>query len=188
MIAMGCARFAAILLAAATTGALADPGFWVAADAGVASLKRSYSVTDSTQGSEFALSFRAGYSWDPRLLLGVELGGWTLEPQNIEDPSEGEGIRTLYAMAQFYPTGSQWFVKGGFGTVKYWNQRQGENGASGNGGMLGGGYDFPLYGSWYLTPAIDYSWGKYDGAVSPPGITQDQSYRAITLRIGVTYR
>jgi hypothetical protein len=187
--AMGATRFAAILLAVVPSGALADPGFWAGADIGAASLKRSFSVTGSTQASEFAMAFRAGYSWDPRLLLGVELGGWTLEPGNTRDPAHGEGIRTLYAIAQFYPAaGARLFVKGGFGEVKYWNNRPGENGASGTGGMLGAGYDFPLSGSWYVTPAIDYARGKYDGAVSPPGITQDQSYRAVTLRIGVTYR
>jgi hypothetical protein len=33
-----------------------------------------------------------------------------------------------------------------------------------------------------------YSWGEIDGVTSPPGITQDLSYRAWTLRLAATWR
>lgn len=178
------------LAAAASAAAAQDgTGFWAGGDIGVASLERSYSVTGSTQGTEFAMTLRGGYAWHPRLLLGIELGGWTLQEGDLWDPSKGEGIRTLYLMAQYHlGVESRFFVKGGFGDVKYWNNRPNEAGASGSGGVLGAGYEIWRSGSWSIAPAIDYSWGEFDGATSPPGVTQDQTYRAVTFRLGFAYR
>jgi len=118
-----------------------------------------------------ATTLRGGYAWHPRLLLGVELGGWNLQGTDVGDPSKGEGIRTLYLMAQYHlGAESRFFVKGGFG------------------GVLGAGYEIWRSGSCSIAPAIDYSWGEFDGATSPPGITQDQSYHAVTFRLGFIYR
>ena len=168
-------------------------GFWGGVDAGAASVTRTFSLTPRRRDSEFALAFRGGYAWHPRLLLGVELGGWTLQASTYdwplgEDP-EGEGIQTFYGMAQYYPV-ARWpfFVKAAYGHVKYWNNRPGEDGASGSGGVLGAGYDIAVKGRWYVTPAIELARGEFDGATSPPGIRQDQRYRAVTFRVGLTYR
>lgn len=166
-------------------------GWWGGMDAGVASLSREYSVTADTGETTFTLAFRGGYAWHPRLLLGVELGGWLLEASGnyYDDPGEGEGIQTFYGMAQFYPaSGSPIFLKAGWGHVSYWNNRPLEDGANGTGSVVGIGYDFAMGGNFYVSPLIEYAWGKFDGAMSPPGIVQDQRYKAVTLKIGFTYR
>jgi hypothetical protein len=165
----------------------AQHGFWAGVDAGYAQLKRTYTVTPSTSESKPSLRFRAGYSPNPRLLLGVELGGWNL--QGSTDATKGEGIETIFAVARYYPLErTLLFVEGGLGAVKYWNNRPLEQGANGSGAFLGVGHDFHLTGHFFLAPSIDYSWGHFNGAVSPPGVTQDERYRAVTLRLGVTYR
>ena len=190
-------RRLAMLIAAAAMAAPAAgesqqgdrAGFWFSADVGMASLSRSYAVTGSTRDTEFAMAFRGGYAWHPRLLLGAELGGWNIEGADMWDPRTGEGIRVLYAIAQYYPAAkSPFFVRGGVGAVKYWNNRPGELGASGSGGVLGAGYDIAISQRVHLTPSADLSWGQFDAATSPPGITQDQRYRAVTFRFGFTYR
>ena len=165
-------------------------GFWAGADLGYASLKRERSVTGSETDSKPALQLRGGYFWHPQLLLGVQVGGWNLEAADWYDPSKGEGIETFFLVAQYYPSATAgFFVNGGLGRIKYWNNRPLEYGATGSGGALGLGYDFRLGGtSFYLTPIADVTWGRFDGAVSPPGVTQDQRFRAVTLRIGITYR
>ena len=96
-------RALAIALTSGTTVALAQDGtgFWAGADVGVASLERLYSQTDSTRDTEFAMAFRAGYALHPRLPLGVELGGWTLQEADPWDPSKGEAISTSYAIAHY---------------------------------------------------------------------------------------
>ncbi|HSC96971.1 MAG TPA: outer membrane beta-barrel protein [Burkholderiales bacterium] len=186
----------ALLFAAAThasePAAEKAGGWWGGIDFGVASVSREYSVTADTRDTTFTLAFRGGYSWHPRLLLGVELGGWLLEATNsyTDDwPPEGEGIQTFYGMAQFYPvSGSPIFLKAGWGHVRYWNERLGEGNANGTGTVVGAGYDFAMGSNFYISPLIEYAWGKYDDALSPPGIVQNQRYQAVTLKIGFTYR
>lgn len=123
----------------------------------------------------------------------MELGGWTLQASTYHWPAdadpEGEGIQTLFGIAQYYPVQrSPFFVKAGFGHVKYWNNRPGEDGGSGAGAVLGAGYDIALRGRWHATPSVDFSWGEFDGVSSPGGPSQDQRYRALTFRLGLTYR
>lgn len=167
----------------------ASTGFWGEIDVGYGILKRSYSVTSNTSESKFSLAFSGGYAWDPRLLLGVELGGWTLEGSNLWDPSKGEAIETVFGIARYYPIpDSPLFVKGGGGLVKYWNNRPSESGASGRGAIAGVGYDVYANGSMRLAPSLEYSFGRFNGATSPPGITQNQRYQAVTVKFGVTFR
>ena len=185
-----------VLLACALAGgacaATADEGtgFWLGGDIGISSLHRSFSVTGSTRDTEFAMALRGGYAWHPRLLLGVELGGWMLEASDYnDDPTQGVGIRTLYAIAQYhFGPEARLFAKAGLGSVKYWNNHPDENGASGIGGVLGAGYEVWRSGAWSVSPVIDYSWGELDGVTSPPGVSQDLRYRAWALRLAVTWR
>jgi hypothetical protein len=196
-----CALGAALALLACP---LAAPGaglqdsrslFWGGFDLGYASLARSYSVTSDTRQSSFTFALRGGIQLDPRLLLGVEFGGWTIHSSNNQDPASGEAIGTRFLIVQVYPFAhSAFFVRGGGGRVVYTNYGPGESGASGPGGIVGVGYDFEMkrrdgeHTAFYVTPSLDYSAGSYKGATSPPGIEQDQHYRALSARIGLTFR
>lgn len=168
---------------------------WGGFDAGYASIARSYSVTSDTRQSRFAFALRGGIQIDPRLLVGFEFGSWTLQSDNSQDFTGGEGIGTRFLIVQAYPLAhSAFFVRGGGGRIKYTNYRPGESGASGSGGILGIGYDFEVkrrdreHTAFYITPSLDYSAGSYAGATSPPGVVQDQRYRALSARIGLTFR
>jgi hypothetical protein len=168
---------------------------WGGFDAGYASLARSYSQTGDTRGSKFTFALRGGFQLDPRLLVGVEFGGWTIQSGNNQDPATGEAIGTRFLIVQVYPLAhSAFFVRGGGGRVVYSNNRPGEGGASGPGGIVGIGYDWAVkrrdgeHIAFYVTPSLDYSAGSFSGATSPPGVTQDQHYRALSARIGLTFR
>jgi hypothetical protein len=171
------------------SGGKAPTGLWGGIDAGYGILKRSYSVSGDTNQGAFSLAISGGYAWDPRLLLGVELAGWTLQGSNLSDPSQGEGIETIFGIARYYPIAeSPLSVKGGGGLVKYWNNAPGANGASGWGGVLGIGYDVYTKGSMHLAPVVEYSFGSFTGATSSLGIAQNQRYQAITFLFGITFR
>ncbi|HET7765751.1 MAG TPA: hypothetical protein VFK92_11745 [Burkholderiales bacterium] len=168
---------------------------WAGFDVGYASVARSYSVTSDTRDGKFTFALRGGIQIDPRLLVGVEFGGWTLQSGNNQDPATGEAIGTRFLVVQVYPLAhSAFFVRGGGGRVVYSNNRPGESGASGTGGIVGIGYDFGVkrrdgeHTAFYITPSLDYSAGSYSGATSPPGVVQDQRYRALSARIGLTFR
>jgi hypothetical protein len=169
--------------------------FWAGADIGYASVARLYSVTGDTRQGKFAFAFRGGIQLDPRLLLGVEFDGWTLQSAGNGDPATGEAINTRFLIVQVYPlANSAFFVRGGGGRVVYMNDQPGESGASGSGGILGIGYDFGVkrrdgeHTAFYVTSSLDYSAGSFSGATAPPGVVQDQRYRALTARIGLTFR
>jgi len=182
----------ACLCLAPTLACAGEPGtgFWGGVDVGAGSLKRSYSISGDVSDTNFAMSLRGGYAWNPQLLLGVELGGWLLEASDYNnDPSQGEAVETYLLFAQYYPSrSSPWFLKGGLGGARYWTNHAGEGTGSGSAAMLGAGRDFRVSDSWSLTAAADYSSGKLDGLTSPPGVTQNASYSALTFRIGFTYR
>jgi hypothetical protein len=168
---------------------------WGGFDIGYASVARSYSVSSDTRDNTFTFALRGGFQIDPRLLLGVEFGGWTLQASNNQDPASGEAIGTRFLILQVYPLAdSPFFVRGGGGRVVYSNNRPGESGASGSGGILGIGYDLAIkrrdgeHVAFYVTPSLDYSAGSFSGATSPPGVAQDQHYRALSARIGLTFR
>jgi hypothetical protein len=152
-------------------------------------LKRSNSGSGDANQSAFSLAFGAGYTWDPRLVLGVELGGWTLQGSDLWDPAKGEGIETIFGVARYYPSRqSPLFVKGGAGVVKYWNNVPGANSGNGWGGALGVGYDVYAKGPMHLAPVVEYSFGSFAGANSSPVVTQDQRFQASTVLFGVTFR
>jgi hypothetical protein len=168
---------------------------WGGLDIGYAYLSRTYSKTDRTTDGTATLAFRGGFAVDRRLLIGAEFGGWSIQSSDLSQPTRGEAISTRFLMAQYYPLSySTLFVRGGGGHVEYWNNRQAESGANGTGGVVGAGYDIPVNGvlaggvRTYFTPSLDYSWGRFSGATSPPGIVQDQRYQAVSIRIGLTLR
>lgn len=168
---------------------------WAGFDLGYASLARSYSVTGDTRDDKFTFALRGGFQLDPRLLVGLEFGGWTIQASNNQDPATGEAIGTRFLIIQAYPLAhSAFFVRGGGGRVVLSNNRPGESGASGPGGIVGIGYDLAVkrrggeHTAFYVTPSLDYSAGSFSGATSPPGVVQDQRYRALSARIGLTFR
>ena len=178
------------LLSALAAEASTSGDWWSAIDYGYASITRKYSATtgDISRQKSWA-AIRGGYVWNPRLLLGVEVGTWLLEGANLWHPNEGAGIETLALIAQYYPFAAPAYIKAGAGKAKYWTDRPGESGASGSGGVVGVGYDVRVQGRrMYFTPSLDLAWGRIRGATSPPGVMQDQEYRAVTFKLGLTFR
>lgn len=155
---------------------------------GYASVERHYSVTGDASQHKMMTALRAGYSWDPRLLLGVEAANWLLKGANVWHPNEGAAVQTLSLVAQVYPLRRPLWLKAGFGGARYWTEVQDESGGKGFGGVLGLGYDAPLWEGIRFTPSIDLAWGRIRDATSPAGVRQDQSYRAVAFKIGLTFR
>jgi hypothetical protein len=109
-----------------------------------------------------------------------------------EHPRDGdarhEGVVAPHERAFLEHRAFQFFLRAGFGYVSYWNNRPGETDANGSGYVLGAGYELTRWGRWRLEPIVKFAGGGFDGAIFPPGVRQDQSYRAATLRLGVSYR
>jgi hypothetical protein len=163
-------------------------GWWGGVDIGYASVTRHHSVTGDASQHKMMTALRVGYSRDPRLLLGVEGANWLLKGANAWHLNEGASIQTLSLVAQAYPFRAPLWLKAGFGGARYWTEVQDEGSGKGFGGVLGLGYDAPLWGSLRFTPSIDFAWGRIRDATSPAGVRQDQNYRAVAFKIGLTFR
>jgi hypothetical protein len=167
-----------------TPGALAEEklersGYWGSIYFGAGFVQRSFTGIEEDD-TNFFLGFEGGYTINPHFLIGAELSGWLLESSDVNDPSEGEGISQVFLTTRLYPSTSiGLFAKVGGGYVSYWNNRPGEPSSRDGWGLtLGGGYDFPLYENFAISPFINYSFGEAD----------DQDHNVWTLGIGLTFQ
>jgi hypothetical protein len=153
-------------------------GFWGGVDAGAGLLRQSFDEGDDEDDTFFFLGFKGGYTINPHLLIGIELSGWLVEAQDLNDPREGEGIMQAFLITQLYPSKeSGLFVKAGAGYVDNWSNKPGEpSRKEGWGFTVGGGYDFLVYEAFALSPFATFSYGE----------TGNWDYRAITFGLGIT--
>jgi hypothetical protein len=166
-----------------TTAASADStydrdGFWAGIDAGAGYLMQSFDEEDKDD-VYFFLGFKGGYAINPHVLLGLELSGWLIEPEDPSNPNEGEGLMQAFVITQLYPSKeSGFYAKLGGGYVNNWSNRSNEpNNNRGWGLTAGAGYDFSIYEAIPLTSFATFSYGE----------TGSWDYRAITVGLGIRF-
>lgn len=136
--------------------------FSVGIELGAGVLERD--LPDSRTDSKFYLAFNGGYRPTDRLLLGVEFGGFTIRGGSRWDPSKGAGISQHFLIAQFHqkPGFAGWYLKGGAGKVRYWDNRTDGVEDSGNGWLVAIGHDRAVNGLGRFGPVVTYSNGDSD--------------------------
>jgi hypothetical protein len=168
-----------LVLTSACAGAAesAAGGFWGGVELGAGNIQRS--TTASSTDTTIYMAFKGGYALSERLLLGAELGGYTLGAGDLWDPSKGEGLSQVFLVAQYYlqPMRAGWYVKGGAGYVSYWNNSLGGTDDNGWGALFGLGYDWRTDGLGTLGPLLTFDYGK----------AQDSDYRAVALALSWFY-
>ncbi len=99
-----------------------------------------------------------------RLLLGIEVGGFTVEGGSRWDPAKGAGISQRFLIAQYHrqPGFEGWYLKGGAGKVRYWDNRTNGVEDTGNGWLLAIGHDRAINGLGRFGPLVTYSRGDSD--------------------------
>lgn len=121
--------------------------------------------TDQGRGgarSTFVLGFRGSRAVGQRLRLGVELGGWLLEPFDYNDPSIGESVSVAGAFAQLHPwRTAPIFLEGGLGFATYSNRAPGEFDTDGTGYSVGAGYAIRVRRPFWLTISAHASGGRF---------------------------
>lgn len=164
-----------------TSVAAEREGFWAGIDIGVGNLSLEPEVAKSSTGTHLYLGFQGGYTLHPQLQVGIEAGGWNIEAGNIWNPSEGEGLMQLFAVARYWPAAApKLFVKLGGGSVTHWNNEQGAGKGTGSGYCLGIGYEVAKFAGveshWFL----NYNAGDVTGYTPPGGVRQDEDYSALS--------
>ena len=154
-------------------------GFWGGIDAGVGLLKPSFEEGDNEDDIAFYLGFKGGYTVNPNLLIGFEVGGWLLEASDLNEPDEGKGISQVFLITQLYPSKeSGFFAKAGGGYVSMWSNRSDDTRRKQGWGLtVGGGYDIKVNETVALSPFVNFDYGE----------AGNWDYTAITFGLGVTF-
>lgn len=139
-------------------------GFWIALGLGAGG--ESYDIQPSTGYSSVlyrpTVSVRLGGTVSGHLRLGGEVLSWI----NEVGPAV-ESLSSGLFVAQFYPSKSGLYIKGGLGFAR--NAVQFDDGYhegdTGFAGLAGVGYEFRLGSRIFLNPAVDFVGHWYDNSV-----------------------
>ena len=122
---------------------------------------------DSSRSSHgrFALGFKGGYAITSRVIMGLELNGWTLKAYNIKDPSKGETVSNVSIFINYFPFKYlPIYFAGGGGQISYTNNSPSVNGRDKGGSwFFGSGYEYQISNKLMLVPQIRYSQGNFTG-------------------------
>jgi hypothetical protein len=184
-----------LLIMASATHAEERKGFFWGADLGGGYVERTVTSTNGVDdaAARLYMNFFGGYAFNPRIAIGLEGGGWLIEPdsdtyiwnpywppdnQASEEPS-GEGIMKIFAFTQIYPDpAGNLFIKLGGGYIDHWTKSSmGITRNEGWGAEAALGYNIPVHENWSLTPMVSYSYGEADV----------QTHKAITASLGLIW-
>ena len=169
-------------------------GFFWGAGLGGGYLERTFSTTNGVDGAaRFYMEFFGGYAINPHIAVGMEIGGWLIEPdsdtytwnpywspdnERSEEP-EGEGLSQLLVFTRIYPYREKGlFIKLGGGYMDHWLKTSGGRyNEEGWTTVAGVGWDIHASGNWSITPALNYSYG----------VAGTQTHQAITASFAVIW-
>ena len=121
-------------------------------------------ISRSSYGT-FALGFSGGYAITSKIVMGIELNGWTLKAFDSKDPSRGESISNISIFINYFPiVGLPLFIEGGGGQLSYTNNSPNVSGRDKGGSwFVGSGYEIPIFQKLIIVPQIRYSQGNFTG-------------------------
>lgn len=172
-------------------------GFWIGVGGGYGSADASCDECgDDGRESSGAAYIKAGWTLNPRVLLGSEFNIWSKEVRDIE-PNVDATLNIYHASATvtFYPqTSSGFFIKGGLGAsfldteFKLRRTSIAVDFGTGFGLITGAGYDIPLGRRVSLTPAVNFWFGQL-GHLEVEGETfvSDWKQNVIDITVGLTF-
>lgn len=140
-------------------------GFVVGGWAGYGVMNVSTDNSTRNSNGTFALGLRGGYALSSRVILGLELNGWTLKAYDVNDPSKGESVSNISIFMDYFPFKEiPIYVAGGGGRISYSNNSPNVNGRDKGGSwFLGSGYEYNLSKKLMLVPQLRYSRGNFTG-------------------------
>ncbi|WP_127477215.1 hypothetical protein [Sulfurivermis fontis] len=163
-------------------------GFWGAIDVGVGRVSLDPQVAAERDTTRLNLALAGGYTLHPQLQLGIAAGGWSIRSGNIWDPSDGEGLSSLFAVARIWPGAeSKLFFKLAGGRVTHWNNAAAAADGSGSAYEVGLGYEVFRYAGtethWY----INYARGSIDDYTAADGVKQDEDFSALSTGLTLSF-
>ncbi|MGH7732980.1 MAG: hypothetical protein ACREOE_04565 [Gemmatimonadales bacterium] len=142
----------------------------------------------NTYESDFSAptyTFKLGGTPSRFFKLGGEISAW-----NSNEAESRQTLSSYLFIAQWYPGGRPFYLKGGIGLVS--NHQSGSDPVNGTyvyrdngyGGVIGIGADIPVGRRLALSPELNVYGQRYDNA----GTSNDYRERVITFGVGITFK
>ncbi len=165
-----------------------DRPWWLTFALGSGQLKLDSDEVQRDRVPALSVVFAGGHRVGSRVRAGVQLGGWTLQAFNLNDPTVGESVSAAMALADVFPLRTHpLFVRGGVGIGTYTNNRPTGRNGSGFAWEGGGGYEIHLSRSLRLVPMVQYC-GGHLGQAGPLDSQTNSRYSVIDFNVGILYR
>ena len=154
-------------------------GFMVGGWAGYGQINLNTSTISNSSHGTFALGFCGGYAIYSKVVMGMELNGWTSKTSNLEDPAEGESISNVSIFLNYFPIENlPLFLAGGGGKISYINNIPDVTGRDkGWSWFVGSGYEIPVIKRLVIVPQIRFSRGNFT----------DGNYQVYELAVGLKW-
>ncbi len=162
-------------------------GVWVSGGVGFGFARARCEVCINNRDGGLSGYARFGGTVSPSFLLGVEGNGWRHTQEDLDFE-----LGAISAVGFWYPspTGTPWFLKGGFGLVAYRiddNDPDEDNiTARSFGGQFGAGYDLQV-GAFSFTPYLTFVGSLFANLESGNERLADVSLTLIQIGLGLTF-
>lgn len=161
-------------------------GQWMGFGVGGGFGRVSCAICEANRHGSVSGYVRGGGTLNRRLLLGLEVNGWTRREDNVD-----EFLLGVSAAVYWYPNPQRrLYYKGGLGVMLYQiDDGPGRLSSAALGPSVGAGYDMPLSGSVSLTPFANWMLASLGGKIKFNGSTarNDVGLMLVQLGVGLTW-
>ncbi len=163
--------------------------FYVGLEMGSGWLALSQNNLSTETTARYALGFYGGYQPLRSLRIGINLGGWLIQPFNYSDPAKGVSVSHTSAQIMVLPLKHfPLFMNLQFGRSVYTNHHPDRYNAKGTALKVGMGYELKINTHLVLPISINYGNGKFSD-IQLPGVSYvNQHYEVMELLLGITFR
>ena len=162
--------------------------WWVGGEFGEGQLALTSDQVHRNRAATFALGFVGGHSLGSRARIGLELNGWLLQASNFNDPTVGESVSNVLAVADVFPIRkAPLFLRFGTGLAMYQNNHPTGFGGTGWSWTSGLGYEIRLSERLAVAPIVDYDAGGFDDVRNAIAVETGRRYSVIEFKAAVIY-
>ena len=187
----GCAVALAFLLllplqirAESTSG---HHGFMAGFQSGYGQLHLHSDQREDVNKGTLSMGFRGGYAVSPRMVAGLEIGGWLLEAYGVNDPARGESVSTMLLFIHVFPFDRlPVYLRSAAGHGSYTAHAPDKQGGSAWGAwLLGAGYEIRTNRHFCLAGQIEYGQGSFSDVPDVLGRETGRHYRVIDISLAL---
>ena len=145
---------------------------------------------DATSGT-FSLGFQGGYSVTPRAIVGMEVGGWLLEPYSFDahgdEEERGESVSNTMLFLHAFPVKRlPVYMRFAVGYTYYKNNHPDKHNGSGWGSwLIGGGYEIRASDRFFIAPQVSYGHGDISDVPRILWLETGRRYDVIDFSVAV---